>query len=145
MRKRPSADETAEALLAAVGLLVRRVRQLPAEGELTMPERSVLSRLDRVGPASSAELAREAQITAQSMGATLAALTGRGLVERRRDPGDGRRVVISVTGEGLALLHAKRHTRSRQLARALVEGFTDEEVRLLADTAPLLQRLAHNL
>lgn len=125
--------------------MVRRVRQLPAAGELTMPERSVLSRLDRGGPASSAEMARQAQITAQSMGATLAALAARGLVDRRPDPGDGRRVVVSVSGEGRTLLRAKRHTRSQQLARALAEQFTDEEVRQLAVAAPLLKRLGHSV
>ncbi len=62
-----------------------------------MPERSALARLDRGGPATSSAMAREAQITAQAMGATLNALRNRGLVERRPDPEDGRRVVLTVT------------------------------------------------
>ncbi len=141
MHQASGVDELADALLASVGLLVRRVRQLQAEGELTMPERSVLARLDREGPASSAELARAVQVTPQSMGATLAALAERGLLERRRDPADGRRVVVSASVEGLGLLRAKRHARSQQLSRVLAEQFTDGELRQLAVAAPLLERL----
>ena len=54
-------------------------------------------------------------------------------------------MIVSVTGEGLALLRAKRHTRSQQLARALAEQFTGEEVRQLAVAAPLLERLGHSV
>jgi hypothetical protein len=59
----------AAALLASVSVLVRRVRQVPPGGGLTMPERTALSRLDRSGPTTSSALAREVQITAQAMGA----------------------------------------------------------------------------
>ena len=81
----------AAALLEGISLLVRRVRQVAAAGELRMPERHALSRLERGGPTTSSELARQEQITAQAMGATLSALQARGLVERRADPDDGRR------------------------------------------------------
>lgn len=83
------ADGVASALLASLSVLVRRVRQVPVDGGLTMPERTALSQLDRSGPTTSSALAREVQITAQAMGATLGALRDRGLVERRRDPDDG--------------------------------------------------------
>jgi hypothetical protein len=64
-------DRIAATLMASVGTLVRRVRQVRVSGEeLTMPERQALSRLDREGPTTSSTLARQAQITAQSMGAT---------------------------------------------------------------------------
>lgn len=132
-------------MLTSVGLLVRRVRQLPGDDALTMPERSALSRLDRDGPASSAELARAAQISPQSMNATVAALTKRALVQRERDPGDGRRVVLSVTGEGLRLLRAKRSTRSQQLAAALAGEFTPAELTRLMAATPLIERLAHSI
>src|ERR1700758_1142023 len=93
-------NEVAGALRVSIGLLMRRMRQLKAEGEITLPESSALARLDRGGPATSSELARQEQISPQSMGATLAALEARGLVERRPDPADGRRAVMSITGPG---------------------------------------------
>ncbi|MER7922571.1 MULTISPECIES: MarR family transcriptional regulator [unclassified Streptomyces] len=136
----------ASALLASFGVLVRRARQVPVEGGLTMPERSALARLDRGGPATSSAMAREAQITAQAMGATLNALRNRGLVERRPDPEDGRRVVLTVTDAGRQALKDKRNARAELLARALTSGaFTEAEVEQLAAVAPLLERLAQHI
>ncbi|MEU3417880.1 MarR family transcriptional regulator [Streptomyces murinus] len=139
-------EAVAAALLASIGVLVRRVRQVPVEGGLTLPERGALAQLDRSGPTTSSALARDAQITAQSMGATLGALQARGLVERHRDPDDGRRVVLSVTDAGRQALRDKRNARAELIAGALTGGaFTSAELERLAATAPLLQRLAQNI
>jgi DNA-binding MarR family transcriptional regulator len=136
----------AAALLAGVSVLLRRVRQVPAGGGLTMPERTALSALDRSGPATSSALAREVQITAQAMGATLGALRARGLVERRPDPDDGRRVVLTVTAAGVQALQDKRNARTELIARALTSGaFTPTELEQLTAAASLLERLAQNI
>jgi DNA-binding MarR family transcriptional regulator len=135
----------AAALFASVSLLVRRIRQVPTEGGLTMPERQALSRLDRGGPATSSELARQAQITAQAMGATLSALQVRGLVERRPDPEDGRRVILTVTDAGRQELSDKRNARTELLSRVLTGTFTRAELEQLAAVAPLLERLAQSI
>ncbi|MFD0019888.1 MarR family winged helix-turn-helix transcriptional regulator [Streptomyces sp. NPDC058382] len=139
-------EGVASALLASLSMLVRRVRQVPVEGGLTMPERTALSRLDRSGPTTSSALAREVQITAQAMGATLGALRARGLVDRHPDPQDGRRVVLTVTDAGLQALKDKRNARTELLAHALTDGaFTEAELKRLAAAAPLLERLAQNI
>ena len=136
----------AAALLTGVSVLLRRVRQVPAGGGLTMPERTALSALDRSGPATSSALAREVQITAQAMGATLSALRARGLVERRPDPDDGRRVVLTVTAAGVQALQDKRNARTELIARALTSGaFTPTELEQLTAAASLLERLAQNI
>jgi DNA-binding MarR family transcriptional regulator len=136
----------ASALLASISVLVRRVHQVPTDGGLTMPERTALSHLDRSGPTTSSALAREVQITAQAMGATLSALRTRGLVERRPDPNDGRRVVLTVTDAGRQALKDKRNGRAELIARALTGGtFTPMELEQLAAAAPLLERLAQNI
>ena len=137
--------EVAGALRASIGLLLRRLRQVQAEGELTLPESAALTRLNRGGPSTASALARLEQISPQSMGATLGALEARGLVERRPDPGDGRRVLLSVTGAGRQVLQSKRNARTEQLAKALAAGFTPSEVRQLEAAAPLLERLAQNI
>ncbi|MFD3452041.1 MarR family winged helix-turn-helix transcriptional regulator [Streptomyces sp. NPDC058691] len=136
----------ASALLASLSVLLRRVRQVPVDGGLTMPERTALSHLERSGPTTSSALAREVQITAQAMGATLSALQARGLVERRPDPKDGRRVVLTVTESGLQALKDKRNARTELIARALTSGaFTPAEREQLAAAAALLDRLARNI
>ena len=76
----PDVTEVAAALRVSIGLLLRRLRQVRPDGELSLPETSALARLDRSGPATSSALAKLEQISPQSMGATLAALEARGLV-----------------------------------------------------------------
>jgi DNA-binding MarR family transcriptional regulator len=145
MTQDPDVTDVARALRASIGLLLRRLRQVQAEGELTLPESAALTRLDRGGPSTASALARLEQISPQSMGATLSALEARGLAERRPDPGDGRRVLLSVTSAGRQVLQSKRNARTEQLAKALAAGFTPSEVRQLEAAAPLLERLAQSI
>jgi DNA-binding MarR family transcriptional regulator len=145
MSQDPDAGQVAAALRVSIGLLLRRLRQVRVEGELSLPESSALVRLDRSGPATPSELAKREQISPQSMGATLAALQARGLIERRPDPRDGRRAVLSVTGAGHDVLRDKRNARTEQLAQALSTGFTQAELKQLIAAAPLLERLAQSI
>jgi DNA-binding MarR family transcriptional regulator len=141
----PDVHDVAIAVRVSIGLLLRRLRQAPAEGELTVPQTSALARLDRNGPATSSELARQEQISPQSMGATLAALEARGLIGRGLDPQDGRRVVLSVTENGRQVLRDRRNARTERLAQALSSGFTPAELGQLMAAAPLLERLAQSI
>src|ERR1700728_3412916 len=115
----PDVTEVAAALRVSIGLLLRRMRQVRPDGELSLPETSALARLDRSGPATSSALAKEEQISPQSMGATLAALEARGLVARQPDPDDGRRAVLTLTGAGQQALLVKCNDRGDQLAAVL--------------------------
>src|ERR1700760_4826878 len=125
-------------LRLSIGLLLRRLRQIPTDDELTLSESEALARLDRGGPATAAELARAEQISPQSMGATLGALIERGLITKVPDPADGRRMILSVTPAGLDVLRHRRTQRTEQLARALSTAFTTTELEQLATAAPLL-------
>jgi DNA-binding MarR family transcriptional regulator len=145
MTRDPDVDQVAAALRVSIGLLLRRLRQVQPADELSLPESSALVRLDRGGPATASALARQEQISPQSMGATLAALEARGLVARHPDPQDGRRVVLSATETGLELVRDKRTKRVEQLARALAGEFTQAELRQLMVAAPLLERLAQSI
>ena len=145
MTEGPDVQEVAGALRVSIGLLFRRLRQMKAEGELTLPESSALARLDRAGPATSSALARLEQISPQSMGMTLAGLEARGLVERRPDPGDGRRAVISVTDAGRQLRRNRRNQSTEAMAQALSAAFTGAELDQLLAAAPLLERLAQSI
>jgi DNA-binding MarR family transcriptional regulator len=141
----PDPGELAATLRLSIGLLLRRLRQVPTGDELTLSESAALARLDRGGPATAAELARAEQISPQSMGATLGTLEARGLIERVRDPEDGRRLILSVSEPGLALLRDRRNRRNEELERALRAGFTATELEQLAAAAPLLERLANSI
>jgi DNA-binding MarR family transcriptional regulator len=138
-------NTVASALQMSIGLFVRRLRQSSVQADLSQPEMSALSRLERAGSATTSDLARIDQITPQAMGATLAALEERGLVERRPDPSDGRRVAMSVTTAGQEALRNKRSARTEQLAKALAGGFTQAEIATLGAAAPLIERLGESL
>ena len=138
-------NDVAAALQMSIGLCIRQLRQMPAEGDLRLPEASVLKRLDRSGPSSVTELAKAEQISVQSMGTTLGALEARGLVERHPHPSDGRRSVLSITKSGTRVLGDKHNGRAEQLAKALSAGFSPAELRQLMVAAPLIERLAQSL
>jgi DNA-binding MarR family transcriptional regulator len=133
--------EVAAALAVSIGLLAYRLHQVPVQEELTMPEISALSRLERTGPATPGAMANAAQISRQGMGATLAALQERGYVRRQADPTDGRRVLMSVTDAGRRMLGNKKTARAEQLGKALSEGFTRGELKTLMAAAKLIERL----
>jgi DNA-binding MarR family transcriptional regulator len=142
VQARLGARETAGRLRVAVGAFKRRVREASAAGELSGPQLTALSRLDRQGPVTTAELARREQISPQAMGATIASLEDLGLVARSADPADGRRSILSLTPEGLAAIRSGRNALVDKIAAVLEQSFTDEETEILAAAAPLIERLA---
>lgn len=109
--------------------------------ELTVPEMSALAHLELSGPATPGELAKVENISAQGMGSTLAGLEERGFVKRRRDPDDGRRVVMFLTEAGERAARNKRSIRTEQLAQALAAEFTRSELETLMSAAALIERL----
>ena len=145
MPNEPDPLEVAAALYLSISLFLLQLRRSPVQGELTLPEISALERLDRAGSATPGRLAAAEQITPQAMGATLGELTRRGLAERRSDPADGRRVVVSLTEAGRRFVRNKRTARTEQLAKALSDRFTPGELEVLRDAAPLIERLGRSL
>src|SRR5271169_5974469 len=108
-------------LTRAIGLLVRRVRAAAASDELSLTEATVMARLAKDGPATTAHLhlARAESMKPQSMGTTIAALEEMGLVERKPHPTDGRQVNIELTAKGAAVRNSARDAKRTWLAHAV--------------------------
>jgi DNA-binding MarR family transcriptional regulator len=140
----PSAEQVAGEIRGTLGALYRRIRQTKKLGDLTLPESSALSRLQHNGPTTAATLAKLEQISPQSIGATVASLEAKGLIERAADPGDGRRVILSLTSAGDATVRARRSAREQQFTRALSALSAQERAQLL-QVMPVLERLAEEL
>ncbi len=138
-------SRTAGELRALVGRLARRLRQTSVVGEMTLSQASVLSLLEREGPATPGVLATKEHISPQSMGAIVISLEALGLVSRTPDPTDGRCLVVSLTEAGIQAIQGARRQREERLARALADNFTDEEQQVLIAALPLLERLARLL
>ena len=78
------------------------------------------------------------------MAQTIADLEGEGLVSRRPDPSDGRRLLVEMTETGITALEDDRRHREGWLARAISEQLTDEEQRLLEKAVELLRRISES-
>jgi DNA-binding MarR family transcriptional regulator len=128
-------------LTQAIGLLVRRIRTAAASHELSLTEASVMARLDRDGPATTAELARAERMKPQSMGTTIAALEELGMVERKPHPTDGRQVNIALTAKGLAIRNTSKDAKRTWLAQAITQ-LNEDERETLFKAGDILKRLA---
>jgi DNA-binding MarR family transcriptional regulator len=126
-------------LRVVLGQLVRRLR---AEHRFPLSHGAVLGRLDRDGPQSTSDLALAERIRPQSMAQTLGDLEADGLIARRPDPDDGRRVLIELSDSGRHALEQDRRHREGWLARSIDEELSDEEQEVLARAVELLQRLS---
>jgi DNA-binding MarR family transcriptional regulator len=138
-------DMVANELRVVLGRVVRRLRRGHEPGEETLSELSVLSRLDRYGTMPAGALAEQERISPQAMTIIIGALEERGLVTRESDTADARRVNLSATAAGRALLAGRRCASARRMADALGATLTDQERGRLVDAIPLLDRLAEGL
>ena len=128
-------------LRVVVGQLKRRLREQASLGDLTWSQISVLSRLDRDGPATVTSLARAEGVRPQSMGATVSALEGAGLVSGAPDPGDGRQTILSLTTACQEWIKAGQAAKEDWLFRAIQARLAPAELEELAIAIALLKRL----
>jgi DNA-binding MarR family transcriptional regulator len=90
---------------------------------MTALQYTALTVLERHPDLSSAQLARNSFVTAQTMADMVRALEDRGLVERHRDPADRRRLVLALTADGRALLRRYRGAVA-ELEKRMLAGLT---------------------
>jgi DNA-binding MarR family transcriptional regulator len=138
-------DDVATSLRISLGPLVRKIRQVKAAGDLSLPEATALARLDRDGPSTGAALARGEQISPQAMATTLRGLQTAGLIERSADPDDGRRVTLALTAAGRTAVRDRRSASNAAIAARLRSDFTPAELEQLQAATVLLERLARVL
>src|SRR5258707_15854648 len=113
-------DGIGEALQALAGLAVRRDGR-----ELSLTAASTLAPLDRTGPRRVTDLAVAEGVTQPSMTAVITQLQHLGLAERRRDPADGRVVLVALTTEGRRHLTASRRAGA-SVFTALIEKLPEQ-------------------
>jgi DNA-binding MarR family transcriptional regulator len=128
-------------LRVLIGKLKRRLREEAHSGDLTWSQTSVLSRLERDGPATVTTLARAEGVRPQSMGATVSVLEAAGLVNGAPDPADGRQTILSLTATCRGMIKASRAAREDWLFRAIRTKLAAREQEELATGVELLKRL----
>jgi DNA-binding MarR family transcriptional regulator len=96
-------------LMKQVELAVRaRLDELVRPAGLTALQYTALTVLERHPDLTSAHLARNSFVTAQTMADMVTSLRAQGLIDRHQDPGDRRRLVLSLTDDGKRLLDRYR-------------------------------------
>jgi DNA-binding MarR family transcriptional regulator len=135
---------TAVALAAALRRLRARLRQEspPGLAELTLPQALALARIVEEGPISNAALAAGEYVRPQSMHEMVLFLESRGLVRRRADPDDRRRLPIEATHRGRRVVSELTGLRHKWLAGAIERDLTAAEKEMLAIAAGLMERIA---
>jgi DNA-binding MarR family transcriptional regulator len=147
MNEQPSDPDAARAsVLAAelrilIGKLKRRLREQANAWDLPPSQVSVLSRLERDGPATVSALARAEGMRPQSMGANVSVLEAAGMVSGAPDPNDGRQTILSLTAACREWIIAGRAAREDWLFRAIRTKLAPAEQEQLAAAVELLKRL----
>jgi DNA-binding MarR family transcriptional regulator len=131
----------ASELRMVLGHLMRRLR---AENRFSLSQGAVLGRLDREGTKSIGDLAVAERVRPQSMTQTVSDLEADGLIARRADPTDRRRILVELTEQGHQTLEDDRRQREGWLARAIAEDLSAQERKVLEQAVTLLRRLAED-
>lgn len=115
-------------IIKQVELAVRsRLDDMLRPAGLTALQYTALTVLERHRDLSSAQLARNSFVTAQSMADMISALEARGLIERHRDRADRRRLVVALTTAGQDLLGRYRD-QVTALEAQMLAGLSRTEV-----------------
>lgn len=129
-------------------------RSLAQAADLSVSQLKVMQLLHSLGSSAPSNLVRMTALSNASITSLVDKLEARGLVVRRKDPQDGRRVVLELADAGVAILHAAPNPLQDQFeahfsglpdwersmivaALERVAGFIDAEAEI-TDSEPIL-------
>jgi DNA-binding MarR family transcriptional regulator len=130
-------EELAPRLRWAITRMARRLRQ-EAGTDLGPSQVAALATIERHGPLSPSELADRERIKRPTATRIVRHLEAAGLVERVRDPADGRASILSATAEAREMLKRLRARKTAYLATRLSK-LDAEDRRTLERAAELLE------
>jgi DNA-binding MarR family transcriptional regulator len=134
-----SQADLAVRLRLAIARTARRLRQEAGE-ELSPSQAAALATIDRHGPLTPSELADRERIRRPTATRLIAALEEAGVVDRTRDPQDGRSFLVALSPEGRELLARVRSRKNAYLSRRLRE-LSPEDRATLDHASAILERL----
>ena len=121
--------------------LARRLRAERAIDSMSDGQFAVLAALKVFGPHTLGELAERERVTAPSMNRTVNCLEELGFLSRTADESDRRKVNISLTDEGLAVVEETVRRRDAWLDEGLA-ALTADQRRTLAAASEIMKELA---
>lgn len=105
MTKRPYKFHS---LLHSSDIIEKRLATLLTPVGITPRQARILNVLNRIGEVSQTILTQQFDVTSGSMSTMIERLLKLGMIERRKNPEDRRGDLISITEEGIAVLHEVR-------------------------------------
>jgi DNA-binding MarR family transcriptional regulator len=134
--------DLAARLRMAVVRTSRRLRQEAAGSrtDLTPTAVSALATVERHGPLTPSELAAIERIKRPTATRILRVLEEAGLVDRARDPSDGRSSLLSVNPAGRERLRRLRGRKNAYLARRM-RDLPADDLRTLEQAAEILEQM----
>jgi DNA-binding MarR family transcriptional regulator len=130
-------EELAPRLRWAITRMARRLRQ-ESGVDLGPSQVAALATIERHGPLSPSEVAERERIKRPTATRIVRHLETAGLVERVKDPEDGRASILSATPDAKELLKRLRARKTAYLARRL-DAMSTEDRRTLERAAELLE------
>jgi DNA-binding MarR family transcriptional regulator len=130
-------EELAPRLRWTITRLARRLRQ-EAGTDLGPSQVAALATIERHGPLSPSEVAKVERIKRPTATRIVRHLEEAGLVERVKDPEDGRGSILSITAAGRGHLKRLRARKTAYLATRL-DNLPAEDRRTLERAAALLE------
>lgn len=112
----------------------------PAAGSVTLAQMRVLWTLERRGGTALGEVARMLCVTNSTATELSDRLVRGGYARRQGEPDDRRRVSLALTPKGRRLL-AEFARRRRERFRSILRGLRPTEIRLLASSLAVVDRL----
>ncbi|MBA2506239.1 MAG: MarR family transcriptional regulator [Thermoleophilaceae bacterium] len=119
--------------------MARRLRQEAGPG-LSPSLTAALATVERHGPLTPSGLADLERIQRPTATRVIEKLVGEGLVEKTRDPDDGRAFLVSVSKDGRALIRKLRSRKSAYLEKRL-RALEPEDRATLARASEILERM----
>ncbi len=137
----PDSQQIAAEIRTIVTRLMKKLRShSPTRDKLSLTERSVIKQLDQQ-PMLPSELAAQEKVTTQSMSQILSHLSELGYITRQPSATDKRKVLITLSAAGQAVLLAVRQEADEWLQNALQATCSPQELALLGQALPILTRL----
>lgn len=133
--------QTASEIRDVMARLVRRFRE---ERTIPLAQVTAMGWLERLGPKTASQLAALERVRPQSMAYTVGELATAELVERRKDPSDGRQTLLELTPKGQAAMDAYRQAGETWLAEALGNRLTAAERTEVRRGLELMARLVED-
>src|SRR6478609_777887 len=141
-RARPSSPSSRTLADQLRPVLLRLARELRREAQslgITGGQVALLAQIKKNPGVTASELAERERMSAPGMSGHVARLETAGLIERTR-AADRRRIGLSATAEGEAILASVKRRRTAWLADHL-NGLTDDERNAISAALPALERL----